>query len=239
MIDFHSHFLPAIDNGSDCVETSLAMLRESRSQGVELMFATPHFYADEDNPASFLARRDEAYDELCEAMAEEGADVFPKILLGAEILFFPGMSVADELYEMRMGGSPLLLIEPPMIPWRDSMLDEIELTGMNLHCLPVIAHVDRYIRMLRDNTLFDRLKGRQVLIQVNASYFFLPDSADSALKHLHQKRIHFIGSDCHNVTDRPPNMGLAAEAIRRGGAAEEQEQLDLRLYHFLKDHSLL
>jgi len=29
MIDFHSHVLPGIDDGADCVETSLEMLRES------------------------------------------------------------------------------------------------------------------------------------------------------------------------------------------------------------------
>ena len=45
MIDFHSHVLPGIDDGSSCEEESLDMLRIAKSQGVITMLATPHFYA--------------------------------------------------------------------------------------------------------------------------------------------------------------------------------------------------
>ena len=45
MIDFHSHVLPGIDDGSSCVEESLDMLRIAKSQGVIKMLATTHFYA--------------------------------------------------------------------------------------------------------------------------------------------------------------------------------------------------
>lgn len=233
MIDFHSHILPGIDDGSDCVETSLAMLRECSRQGVDLMFATPHFYADEDDPETFLQNRSEACAMLREAMEEDGG-TFPEIQLGAEIYFFPGMSVADELVELSMGSTPFLLIEPPMIPWRESMLDEIELTGENLHRIPVIAHVDRYMRMLRDPTLFDRLRHRRVLIQVNANYFIRSDSAQEALHYLRDRRIHFIGSDCHNMEERAPNMGMAAEVIRLDGAGPLLDALNDRIYSLLR-----
>ncbi len=234
MIDFHSHILPEVDDGSDCVETSLSMLRESRRQGVELIVATPHFYADEDDPESFLERRSEAFARLQDAMSSE-RESFPKILLGAEILYFPGMSVADELYGLRMGGAPFLLVEPPMMPWSDSMLDEIVLTGTNLHCIPVIAHVDRFMRMLRDNSLIDRVAQRHMLVQVNASFFIYPDSRRFALDLFRAGRIHFIGSDCHDMEGRPPNMGYAAEIIEQNGAAAQHEALDQRLTHFLKE----
>ncbi len=233
MIDIHSHFLPEIDDGSDSIETSLGMLLESYSQGVDLIAATPHFYADEDDPESFLARRNDAYDRLQAAMASV-RESFPRILLGAEILYFPGMSVADELYEMRIGGAPLLLIEPPMIPWTDSMLDEIELTGQNLHCIPMIAHVDRYMYMLRDNSLIDRLGRRRLLTQVNASFFIRPMSRAFALELLRDDRIHFIGSDCHNMGERAPNMGTAAEIIAENGEADKLETLDRRVRYFLE-----
>lgn len=233
MVDFHSHFLPGIDDGSDCVETSLEMLRECRRQGVDLIFATPHFYADEDDPETFLRNRNEAYALLREAMEDDGGD-FPEIHLGAEIYFFPGMSVADELVELSMGSTPFLLIEPPMIPWRETMLDEIEQTGENLHRIPVIAHIDRYMRMLRDPTLFDRLQNRRVLIQVNANYFIRDDSAQEALHYLRERRIQFIGSDCHNMEERAPNMGPAADVIRLDGATPYFDELNDRIYSLLR-----
>lgn len=236
MIDFHSHFLPAIDDGSDCLNTSLSMLRESREQGVDLIFATPHFYADMDDPESFLARRDQAFSQLKLAMAEDGGD-FPQILLGAEILYFPGMSVAEELYEMRMGQSPLLLIEPPMLPWSETMLDEIEQTGKNLRCIPVIAHVDRYARMLRDDTVFDKARDRHFLVQVNANFFIHADSSKLALQYLSEERIHFIGSDCHDMDRRAPNMGPASVLIAEAGLEEQHIRLDSRLLDFLSEYT--
>lgn len=234
MIDFHSHFLPGVDDGSDSVQTSLEMLRESWRQGVRLMFATPHFYADEDDPQSFLERREQAYRLLCRGMELDGGE-FPEIMLGAEILYFPGISVADEMAQLSMGDTPFLLIEPPMMPWRNSMLDEIEQLGENLQRIPVIAHVDRYMRMLRDDTLFDRLEGRRMLAQVNASFFLYRDSIPRALYYLRQERIQFVGSDCHNMDEREPNMGPAEEVIRMNGASGYFDAIQDRLYELLDE----
>ena len=233
MVDFHSHVLPGIDDGSDCVETSLDMLRECRRQGVELLFATPHFYADEEDPETFLQNRSEAYALLREAMEADGGD-FPRLQLGAEIYFFPGMSVAEELTALGMGDTPFLLIEPPMMPWRESMLDEIEQTGRNLKRIPVVAHVDRYMRMLRDPSLIDRVRYHNLLVQVNASYFIRDDSAQEALRYLREKRIHFIGSDCHDMEERSPNMGMAAEVIQLDGATPYFDELNDRICSFVQ-----
>lgn len=232
MIDFHSHILPGIDDGSDSVETSLNMLRESKRQGVDIMFATPHFYADENDPKTFLRERSQAYTALKKAMAGNMAD-YPEIMLGAEILYFPGMSVAEELNDLAMGDTPCLLVEPPVIPWSDTMLDEIELTGKNLNKIPVIAHVDRYMRIFNDYTLFDRLSGRKMLSQVNASYFIRSDTTKRALRDLLDDRFQFIGSDCHNLFSRPQNMAQAAEQIHKAGELDYFSSFNFRLYAFL------
>jgi len=54
---------------------------------------------------------------------------YPKIVLGAEVLYFPGISVAEEMKALRLMGKLFLLIEPPMMPWSEAMLDEVELCG--------------------------------------------------------------------------------------------------------------
>ncbi len=231
MIDFHSHILPGMDDGADCAETSLAMLEESKQQGVDLICATSHFYADEEDPRSFLSRRSEAYARLLATMEDPSA--YPKILLGAEVLYFPGISVAEEVRELRLENSPFLLIEPPMMPWSETMLDEVELCGRTLRCVPVIAHIDRYMRMLRDYTLFERLKKRKILIQVNASFFLYRDTADQAVRSLKEKNFQFIGSDCHDMDHRYPNMGDAAAAIRDAGAERSFTELNDLVYQIL------
>ena len=215
MIDFHSHILPDIDDGADCTETSLAMLRESFRQGVRLICATPHFYADEDDPESFLERRKEAWTELKAAMGtEEG---FPEIRLGAEVLYFPGISVSEQVRSLTLEGTPFLLVEPPMMPWSEAMLDEIQECGQNLRCIPVVAHVDRYMRMLSDDTLLDRVYGRRLLAQVNAGFFLHRSTRERAMECLIGGRFQFIGSDCHDMEERRPNMGGAADVIRLAG----------------------
>lgn len=60
MIDFHSHVLPGIDDGSDCVEESLEMLHTAKNQGVSTMLATPHFYASRCFSGSFSRKEEES-----------------------------------------------------------------------------------------------------------------------------------------------------------------------------------
>ena len=231
MVDFHSHFLPGIDDGASDVDMSLSMLRESYRQGIRLMCATPHFYADEDDPQQFLERRQDAYYRLCEAMGED--EGFPRILLGAEILYFPGISVSEEIRALALQSSPFLLVEPPLMPWSDAMLDEIEQCGHTLHCIPVIAHIDRYIRILHDPTLFERVEDRRMLIQVNASFFLHRQSRDFALDCLDRKRFHFVGSDCHDMDGRAPNLGDAASVIEEAGLRDAYNAFHARIYSLL------
>lgn len=71
VIDFHSHVLPRIDDGSHSSEESLGMLQISASQGIDVMAATSHFYATEDRISSFLNRRRWSEERLKERMNQE------------------------------------------------------------------------------------------------------------------------------------------------------------------------
>ena len=42
MIDFHSHVIHDIDDGSHSVEESITMMKMSYSQGIDTMVFTPH-----------------------------------------------------------------------------------------------------------------------------------------------------------------------------------------------------
>ena len=57
MIDFHSHILPGIDDGSQTVNETVEMLRMEKQQGCVKVIATPHFYADYDSAGRFLDNR--------------------------------------------------------------------------------------------------------------------------------------------------------------------------------------
>ena len=213
MTDFHSHFLPGIDDGSDSVETSLQMLALWRGPGrVDRLCATPHFYAEHNTPGRFLRRRARALASLTQAAADQGVPL-PEILLGGEVRFFDGIGAAEDLPALCLEGTNLLLLEMPFVPWTDRMLGEVaELRRRGL--TPVAAHVERYMgfnsaRMMR--AFFDL----DILIQCNAEFFLTRHTARKALRMLDRGQIHFLGSDAHNTTTRRPNLAEALSLIEK------------------------
>lgn len=224
MIDFHCHILPGVDDGAKNVAVSLAMLRRSFLQGVDVMVATPHYYPDEESPGEFLERRNRAFRQLQDAMLMS-PEVYPKVILGAEVLYFPGISDAEGIRSLAIGSGRSILVEPPMVSWSNSMLDEIAQLGENLGCKPVIAHVDRYMRMLGDKTLMDRVRQRDMAVQVNADYFINSKTAKAAVANLRQGKIQLIGSDSHNLDTRPQNLAFARRQAKALGAEVEFQKL--------------
>lgn len=224
MIDFHSHILPGVDDGPETLDESLSMLRAGFLQGTDLMVSTSHFYGFEEDPQTFLKRRNAAARQLKDAVFYS-TEVYPRLILGAEVLFFPGISDAEGIELLQIGNSGSILIEPPMTAWTDDMLDEIQQLGENFDLIPVIAHVDRYMNMLRDDSLIDRVRQRDMMVQVNGSYFLNPKTQKSALENLKAGNIQLIGSDCHNLDSRPPCLGQVWKIIRENHAQNAFQQL--------------
>ena len=81
MIDFHSHILPAIDDGSKNVEESIVLLDMLKDQGIKTVVATPHFDVQRETPAAFIERRQESYEMLRPHLKKDP----PEIILGAEV----------------------------------------------------------------------------------------------------------------------------------------------------------
>ena len=210
--DFHSHVLPGVDDGSASPEKSLAMLRLAAEQGISHVIATPHFYPRHDNPDRFLERRDLAMMRLREAM--EAKDELPRITLGAEVYFFRGMSESDQLSRLTIEGTNCILIEMPVPPWTEDVYQELEEIWTRRGILPIVAHIDRYIRPLCTYGIPERLSQLPVLVQANAEFFINKRTAGMALRMLRANKIHLLGSDCHNMNTRKPNLDAALQRIR-------------------------
>lgn len=216
--DVHSHILPGVDDGSACVDESIAMLQAMKSQGIQKVIATPHFYPGMDNPEEFLARRAEAMDRLSEAIS--GLPDMPQILLGAEVYYYPEMSNSESLKRLTMGGSRYIMVELPQSPWPDRIYQELVRIRENQGLIPIVAHVDRYIGRFRTFGIPQRLAELPVLVQANAEFFLQKSTSSMAFRMLKQNSIHLLGSDCHNLDSRKPNLRAALELIeRRMGAA--------------------
>lgn len=208
MIDWHTHILPEMDDGSKSVEESIEMLKMQSSQGIETVIATPHFYANDESVQSFLERRNASFEKLRRNIPEG----LPEILLGAEVRYYQGISRMENIKALRIEGSKLLLLEMPMDTWTEYMIRElIELSSKSGIKL-VLAHIERYMGFQK-HSVIDRLLECDILMQVNASYFISLASKRKALSLMKKGKIQFVGSDCHNLTSRPPQIGKAYELL--------------------------
>lgn len=213
VIDFHSHVLPGIDDGSKTVEESIALLRMEAEQGITHVVATPHFYPQQDTPERFLKRRAEAEAALRAEMGKYAQ--LPALSIGAEVFYFRGISDSDAISELTIDRKSCILIEMPSPPWTDSMYRELEGLYAKRGLIPIIAHVDRYIGRFRTHGIPKRLAELPVLVQANADFFLRRSTSAMALGMLKKGGIHLLGSDCHNMTSRKPNLGDALDLIQK------------------------
>lgn len=211
VVDFHSHILPCIDDGSSSVEESVQMLSEEFRQGIECVVATPHFYPHRHKPEVFLSNRENAKNQLIESI--NGKNGFPQLEMGAEVYFFRGISDSEVISDLTICEKKYILIEMCLPPWSDSMYRELENIYYKRGITPIIAHIDRYISPFRTYKIPEKLEKLPVLVQANASFFLRKTTRKMALRLLNEEKIHLLGSDCHNMETRVPNLGDAVKII--------------------------
>ena len=208
MIDVHCHVLPGIDDGSRSVEMSIDMLHEMKRQGIDKVIATPHFYPMNNSPERFLKDRQSAYKLLMEAVD----DACPEIVLGAEVMYFEGISRFDGLRDFRAEGTEILLLEMPFIKWTSRAVDEVIRLSASYGIQLVMAHIERYLDY-NDKRILKDFDDNGILMQSNAGAVIDRKRRRKVLKLLKNGTVSFIASDAHNTSVRPPNLEEAFEII--------------------------
>lgn len=227
VIDFHTHILPNVDDGSRSVEESVSMLNALAQQSVHTVIATPHFYANDQSVEDFLDNRNRAFETL-----KSDGRYSQEILLGAEVKYYDGISHLSDLKKLRIEGTRFLLLEMPFSRWTNYEINEIIDIASCGKVTLVLAHIDRYLPMLKSDLLL-RLSMHGILFQVNASSFDGFFSGSKIVRLLKHSLVHFIGSDCHNTSDRSPNISIAAKVINKklgNGAFEEFAEYSQELF---------
>ena len=219
VIDFHSHILPGIDDGSRNVETSIGMLRMCKEHGVDTMIATPHFYADSNTVERFIDSRQKAYDKV---MAEN-MDI-PQIIMGAEVAFFAGISRAEKTDALKVEGTDIMLLEMPFVTWSDSVVQEVRDLIEKRHFHIILAHIERFLQIPGNKPYVRQILELPVTVQVNAETL------------LDFRQI--IGSDCHGMHHRVPNLWLGREVLEKKLGHEFLENMDSYGTKLLKEHQI-
>ncbi len=218
VFDFHTHILPGVDDGSRDVGESLAMLEELTRQGASGIAATPHFYAWQSSPEQFFAKRQNAWEKLKPHLGAEA----PEIRLGAEVQYFEGIHRYDGLEQFCMEGTRLLLVEMPVCTWTTRMISAILEVNNHKNVTVLLAHIERYLPY-RNGKACEQLLEQGVLMQASTGFFI--EKHRIAMKMLREGKIHFLGTDSHNMDSRKPDLAQALEIMGRKKGAQLLEEL--------------
>ncbi len=193
-IDFHSHILPGADHGSKNLETSICQLMAAKQHGIDIVAATPHFYANMENVSEFLSRRESAYNELLPSFSTE----FPHVLLGSEVLLFTGMENMAELDKLTLQGTNCLLLEMPYTSWDNKLTNTLDKICSSGNYTVILAHIDRY-----SNKQLSILEDMDLYFQINVSSLCNLFTRIRLERYTNSGKVIALGSDIHGSSAKP------------------------------------
>ena len=210
MIDIHSHILPWLDDGSKSLEESLEMARMAMADGIQQMVCTPHmFNGISGNPEPAEVQNRVA--ALQEAIGKEGLRVLP----GNEVHFSHEISQqAGRGRVTNLNGHNYMLVEFPMMTVPDrayELFQELQLNGVR----PVLAHPERNIQLQANPSMVVDLIERGVCVQVTAMSVtgeFGTAAKKCAESFLRHNCVHFLATDAHRSSRRPPILSRGRDA---------------------------
>jgi len=207
VIDIHTHLLPRIDDGSGSAQETLQLLEIMEKQGVDHVYMTPHFYADDEDPDHFLRRRERAYNIIREN------DIDIRISLGAEVHYFSGIGRTNQLTKLLIEGTDCLLLEPPMKGTSRYLIDDL-MTIRSKGMRPILAHLNRYPEFM-DDEFVDFCNSQDILIQINTECVFDRWARRRATDLIEAGVVQFLATDCHDNLRRGPNLEEAVNILKK------------------------
>lgn len=220
MIDFHSHILPEIDDGSKSYEESLKMLEEAQNIGFDKVISTSHYAIDCYESPEY--KRKELIDDL---NLEENV---PEIILGSEI--FLTYNIIDLLKEFKastINGTNYVLIELPLRNHFNNLKNVINILKENDY-RPIIAHPERYLFIQKNFKEIYELKELGVLFQCNYGSILgnYGIKAKSTMKKmLKNGLVSFMGSDAHRKKSIYLQIPKAISLISKYISSEELQNI--------------
>lgn len=206
-VDLHAHVLPALDDGSPDMATSVAMLKSLAQVGYQRITATPHQKAEQFMPSR--ADIDSAHAATRSALADAGIEL--ELGLAAEnywdAVFYERWQAGDV---PGYDGGKAFLFEIPTedLPTRfDDTLFQISVKGL----FPVMAHPERYKPFWSDHDHLARLADRcAMVVDLGAIAGYHGWRVGRVARQLVKDRVvHAVASDAHT----PGDVRAAAEGI--------------------------
>ncbi len=203
LVDMHSHFLPAIDDGAENIQETLKLLKSFEDRGYKKIITTPHIIQDlyENTPDTIFP----VLEKVRAALKESGSSL--QIEAAAEYF------LDDRFIEMLDAGQQFLTLKDNLILVETGFLNEpaylrdvlfkLRLKGYK----PVLAHPERYVYLQTKKEKLEELFYSGVLLQINTMSlggYYGPPALKLAEWMIENEFVHFLGSDCHRTRHLEP-----------------------------------
>lgn len=208
--DIHIHALYGVDDGSKTEQDMWKMLEASYKDGVRYICLTPHFH-----PGYFgehHTERDTHYQKLLQAVSKRYPDL--QISLGNELRYADNSMSWLEHGDCRtLNETDYLLVD--FYENEDAKNIQRGLKKLlNAGYIPVLAHAERYRKLNRNHLAAFQADG--VCIQVDTQSVLGDFGLGAKMRSremLKRRQVNFIGSDAHDLKQRPPQVSRCYQSI--------------------------
>ena len=220
MIDFHSHILPNIDDGSRSIEQSIEIVNEAKNAGFTKIISTSHYLED------YYECEEQERTKLLKQLQDNVQGI--ELYLGNEIYITDNMiQLIKDKKASTINNSRYVLFEFPLSA--KAMNDkEVIYRLIEQGYVPVVAHPERYKNVQEDPEYVEDLAEMGALFQANYGSIIgmYGDKAKKTLKYLLKNGlICFFGSDVHRPEQVYDKMPKILKKLRKILSEEKVEQL--------------
>lgn len=212
MIDIHHHLLWDQDDGSTSLELSIEMAQMAAEDGITHIACTPHSNGYYDYNPEVVSSKIARLQEILQQRK------IP-ITLGRGCDFHTSYDNIRQSHEdptrFSLNGGSYLLVEIPdqaLPPSLNEIFYEMQLDGL----VPILTHPERNLTLQKDLSRLEQWLRSGVLVQVTCGSVTgkMGKTAQRIAHELLSKRwVHFLATDAHNVTSRPPKMREAMNLV--------------------------
>lgn len=220
MIDFHSHILPGIDDGSKNFNETLALIEEAKKAGFTKIISTSH-YID-----GYYECNEEERTKLIDQIKENVQGI--GIYLGNEIYLTENIvKLIEDKKASSMNNTRYVLFELPMNN-KPMNVQEVVYILLENGYIPIIAHPERYSFVQDDINFALNLSDMGVLFQSNygSAIGMYGKKAQKLQKQLLKLGvIQFLGTDVHKLGQVYEKMPKILKKLEKIISTEELREL--------------
>jgi tyrosine-protein phosphatase YwqE len=197
--DMHSHLLPGIDDGSENMETSIALIRELKKQGFRKLITTPHVMGDQYRNTSDIIMN--GLHELNHTLASHADISDMQVTAAAE--YYLDAEFIEKLQSEKLltMGDNFLLVEISYLNCPENFFDLADLILASGYRL-ILAHPERYPYWHGRTDIYGKMKSKGVFFQINLnslSGYYGPQVKRAAETLIDLHHVEFAGTDVHHA----------------------------------------